>query len=60
MVTVKRRKSPSPRQERPKSEISVRWADLEEAAHVIKIKRREGNENVKDRPRPKSDLGKEN
>ncbi|KAL5004392.1 hypothetical protein ScPMuIL_017848 [Solemya velum] len=57
MVTVKRRKSPSPRHERPKSEISVRWADLEEAAHVIKIKRREGNEIAKDRPRPKSDLG---
>ncbi|XP_052058148.1 uncharacterized protein LOC127698633 isoform X2 [Mytilus californianus] len=51
---TRRRKSPSPRPERPKSEISVRWADLVETTDISPVKRRESGEN---RPRPKSDLG---
>ncbi|XP_076098753.1 uncharacterized protein LOC143068516 isoform X3 [Mytilus galloprovincialis] len=50
---TRRRKSPSPRPERPKSEISVRWADLVETTDISPVKRRESGEN---RPRPKSDL----
>lgn len=52
---VRRRKSPSPRPERPKSEISVRWADLEEPGEVTPVKRRESSR--KSKQRPKSDLG---
>ncbi|XP_069103567.1 LOW QUALITY PROTEIN: serine-rich adhesin for platelets-like [Argopecten irradians] len=51
---VRRRKSPSPRPERPKSEISVRWADLVETTEITPVKRREGSQRNK--PRPKSDL----
>ncbi|XP_021346351.1 uncharacterized protein LOC110445775 isoform X2 [Mizuhopecten yessoensis] len=54
-AVVRRRKSPSPRPERPKSEISVRWADLVETTEISPIKRREGSQQSK--PRPKSDLG---
>lgn len=52
---VRRRKSPSPRPERPKSEISVRWADLEESREITPVKRRESSRRSKQRP--KSDLG---
>ncbi|XP_062567864.1 uncharacterized protein LOC134230096 isoform X2 [Saccostrea cucullata] len=51
---VRRRKSPSPRPERPKSEISVRWADLEESREITPVKRRESSRRSKQRP--KSDL----
>ncbi|XP_033760813.1 uncharacterized protein LOC117342707 isoform X2 [Pecten maximus] len=54
-AVLRRRKSPSPRPERPKSEISVRWADLVETTEISPIKRREGSQRNK--PRPKSDLG---
>lgn len=52
---IRRRNSPSPRPERPKSEISVRWADLVETTEITPVKRREGSQ--RNRPRPKSDLG---
>ncbi|KAK3095591.1 hypothetical protein FSP39_016440 [Pinctada imbricata] len=53
-AVVRRRKSPSPRQERPKSEISVRWADLVETNEITPVKRRERLSSS--RQRPKSDL----
>ncbi|KAJ8310449.1 hypothetical protein KUTeg_012314 [Tegillarca granosa] len=53
---IRRRKSPSPRPERPKSEISVRWADLVETTEITPVKRREGSQNLKNKPRPISDL----
>ncbi|XP_025079612.1 rho guanine nucleotide exchange factor 4-like isoform X2 [Pomacea canaliculata] len=54
--TVKLRNSPSPKQERPKSDFTVRWADLLEQVKETNVTyRREGNK-LRKRPRPKSDL----
>ena len=60
-MRLRRQKSSSPRPERPKSEIGVRWADLDTQEYDVAstpVRRRERSQNIKDRPRPKSDFGK--
>ncbi|XP_041353303.1 uncharacterized protein LOC121371439 [Gigantopelta aegis] len=54
---VKLRKSPSPKQERPKSDITVRWADLQGEFHERNVAYRRESGRLRRRPRPKSDLG---
>ncbi|KAK7499231.1 hypothetical protein BaRGS_00009491 [Batillaria attramentaria] len=57
--SVKLRNSPSPKQERPKSDFTVRWADLLEQVKETNVTyRREGNK-LRKRPRPKSDLAED-
>jgi len=59
-VKLRRRTSTSPQPERPKSEVGVRWADLDaqDTNNVTStpIKMRQRDQNIKDRPRPKSDF----
>ena len=58
-LRLRRNKSLSPHPDRPKSEISVRWADGDSGDYDITettVKLR--NKSTRDRPRPKSDLGK--
>lgn len=57
-MAVKLRKTPSPKQERPKSDITVRWADLLEQVRETNITYRNDGQTIRKRPRPKSDLGK--
>nr|KAG5708225.1 hypothetical protein BaRGS_021159 [Batillaria attramentaria] len=46
--SVKLRNSPSPKQERPKSDFTVRWADLLEQVKETNVTyRREGNKTAK-------------
>ncbi|XP_067668908.1 uncharacterized protein [Haliotis asinina] len=56
-MAVKLRKTPSPKQERPKSDITVRWADLLEQVRETNVTYRNDGQTVRKRPRPKSDLG---
>ncbi|XP_046325681.2 uncharacterized protein LOC124110386 isoform X3 [Haliotis rufescens] len=56
-MAVKLRKTPSPKQERPKSDITVRWADLLEQVRETNITYRNDGQTIRKRPRPKSDLG---
>ena len=56
---LRRHQSLSPRPDRPKSEIGVRWADGDSLEYdvpdsPIKVRARD----LRDRPRPKSDFGK--
>ncbi|XP_053404254.1 uncharacterized protein LOC123554283 isoform X2 [Mercenaria mercenaria] len=56
-IRLRRNKSLSPHPDRPKSEISVRWADGDSGDYDITetpVKLR--NKSPRDRPRPKSDL----
>ncbi|XP_070173942.1 serine-rich adhesin for platelets-like isoform X2 [Littorina saxatilis] len=54
---VKLRNSPSPKQERPKSDFTVRWADLLEQVKETNVTFRRDGGKLRKRPRPKSDLG---
>lgn len=59
-MSVKRRKTPSPSRERPKSDIAhtVRWADaVEDVPETGTVKKREGSYKLRQKPRPKSDFG---
>lgn len=57
-VRLRRNQSLSPRPDRPKSEVGVRWADADSGDYdmpdsPVKLRRHDG----RDRPRPKSDFG---
>lgn len=57
-MRLRRNKSLSPHPDRPKSEVGVKWADEDTGDYDISetsVKLR--HRNLRDRPRPKSDLG---
>ncbi|KAL8612228.1 hypothetical protein ACOMHN_028925 [Nucella lapillus] len=56
---VKLRNSPSPKQERPKSDFTVRWADLLEQVKEADVSYRRDGVKLRRRPRPKSDLAED-
>ncbi|XP_059175095.1 uncharacterized protein LOC131955133 isoform X2 [Physella acuta] len=57
-VKLRKSKSPSPVVERPKSDITVRWADLlEQVMDTTSVKFRKDAIRLHKRPRPKSDIG---
>ncbi|XP_055868914.1 uncharacterized protein LOC106055773 isoform X3 [Biomphalaria glabrata] len=56
-VKLRKSKSPSPVAERPKSDITVRWADLlEQVMDPGGVKYRKEAGKLRKRPRPKSDI----
>ncbi|KAH9509423.1 hypothetical protein Btru_045857 [Bulinus truncatus] len=56
-VRLRKSKSPSPATERPKSDITVRWADLlEQVMDTGGVKYRKEAGKLRKRPRPKSDI----
>ncbi|CAL1545518.1 unnamed protein product, partial [Lymnaea stagnalis] len=58
-VKLRKSKSPSPVAERPKSDITVRWADLlEQVMETGAIRYRRDASKLRKRPRPKSDIGR--